>query len=500
MRLSASSTTSPLRSLLALLALFTPLAATSSASADEPKPFVELTTLRILRDKGVITPEEYDSAVKDIGDTSGAKAPDSNTLVIGKWATTLYGFVEADQIYDSTQSLGEVPGNSQIARAGTYGGDHDRVTFTIRNSRIGLRSKAPEYAGIRASAQLEMDFLGTQLPIGTGQPYFGSEGANFTNATFRTRHAFLKVETPIVDVLMGQYWQLYGWQSAYHPNTVELQGIPGQIYSRTAQIRISKTVKTAAITFEAAIAAMRPPQRDAGVPEGQAGMRLAFNGWTGVQTAGATSTSIQPLSLAVTGDLRRVRTPEFTAAPKDSKDRAAGAVAVDAFVPVLPGSKDKMGTSLSLNGEVSTGYGVADLYTGLSGGVANPNLPNPTNVSPAPTYTPDVDPSIAVFDADGVLHFIQWTSLLVGVQYYLPGLNGHVWVSGNYSHLQSANTKNYATAVKARDSIDWFDANVFTDVTPALRFGLGYANFNDRYVDGMHAINHRLQLSGFYIF
>jgi hypothetical protein len=486
------------RASLFLVLISFPLA--SSAAADEPKPAIELTTLRILRDKQIITPDEYDSAIKDIGDTSGARAPDSNTLVIGKWATTIYGFVEADQIYDSTQSLGESSGNAQIARAGTYGGDNDRVTFTIRNSRIGFRSKAPEYAGIRASAQIEMDFLGTQLPIGTGQPYLGSEGANFTNATLRARHAFLKMETPIVDVLFGQTWQLYGWQSAYHPNTVQIQGVPGQIYSRTAQVRVSKTIKTEAVTFEAAIAAMRPPQRDAAVPEGQAGLRLAFNGWTGVQTVGSTATQIAPLSIAVTGDLRRVRVPEFTSAPKESKDRAASAVAVDAFIPVVPATKDSMGNSLALNAEASTGYGVADLYTGLSGGVANPTLANPTNVNPAPTYTPDVDPSIAVYDADGVLHFIQWTSVLVGVQYYLPGADGKVWVSANYSHLQSANTKNYGAAAKARDSLDWFDVNLFADATAALRFGLEYANFNDRYVDGTHAINHRLQLSGFYLF
>ncbi len=488
------------KSILLFALITNPLVFAASASADEPKPAVELTTLRLLKEKQVISPEEYESALKDIGDTSGAKAPDSNTLVIGKWATTLYGFVEADQIYDSTQSFGESAGNGFVARPGTYGGDNDRVTFTARNSRIGLRSKAPEYAGIRASAQLEMDFLGTQLPIGTGQPYLGSEGANFTNATFRIRHGYLKVETPIVDLLFGQYWQLFGWQSAYHPNTVEIQGVPGQVYSRTAQVRVSKTLKTDAITFEAAVAAMRPPQRDAAVPEGQAGLRVAFNQWTGVQTVGSTSTSIAPLSLAVTGDLRRVRAPELLGAPKDSKDRTGSAVAVDAFIPVIPGSKEAMGNSLSLNGEVSTGYGIADLYTGLSGGVANPAPPNPTNANPAPTYTPNVDPSIAVYDADGGLHLVQWTSYLVGAQYYLPGLNGHVWVSANYSHMQSANTKYYGNVAKTRMNIDWFDVNLFTDVTPAVRFGLEYANFNDQYNDGTHAINHRLQLSGFYLF
>jgi hypothetical protein len=42
--------------------------------------------------------------------------------------------------------------------------------------------------------------------------------------------------------------------------------------------------------------------------------------------------------------------------------------------------------------------------------------------------------------------------------------------------------------------------NLFVDPVPAVRIGAEYANFNDVYVDGTHAINHRVQLSGFFIF
>lgn len=461
---------------------------------------VELTTLRLLRDKGLITAEEYDSAVKDISESLGTKAPESNTLVVGKFAMTLYGFVEADTIYDTTESYAETAGNTQVARPGTYAGDHARATFTVRNSRIGLRSKAPEYAGIRTSAQLEMDFLGTQLPIGYGQPYFGSESANFTNPTFRARHLFMKLETSVVDVLIGQYWDLFGWQSMYHPNTVEIQGVPGELYSRTPQLRVSKTIHTGPISIDMAIAALRPPQRDSARPEGQAGLRLSVDKWTGVTTNGSTSTNIAPASLAVSGDVKRVSVPEFSATPANSKDRTSGAIAVDAFLPVLPGTKSKMGNALSLNGEFAAGHGTSDLYTGLTGGITYPTLPNPTNASPAPTWPQNIDNGIAVYDANGGLHFVQWTSWLAGVQYYLPGLNGRVWVSGNYSRVTSTNTNSYGPPAKVRKSLDWFDVNLFTDVTPSVRFGLEYANFNDVYADGLHAINHRGQFSAFYIF
>src|SRR5205807_966517 len=120
-------------------------------------------------------------------------------------------------------------------------------------SRVGLRVKAPEVNDIRASGQLEMDFFGTQLGF-TGAGPAGSEASNFNNALLRIRHANLKVETPILDFMIGQYWVLYGWQAQYLPATVEIQGIPGEIFSRQMQIRVSKTVKTHDITFEAAIA------------------------------------------------------------------------------------------------------------------------------------------------------------------------------------------------------------------------------------------------------
>jgi hypothetical protein len=475
------------------------------ADADK-KPLAELTTLRLLHEKGVINDAEYEAAIKEIGESNGLRAPDSNTLVVGKFATTLYGFVEADGIYDSTQTYNETPGNAQIARAGTYAGDHDRTQMSIRNSRIGIRSKAPEYHGIRASAQLEMDFLGTQLPIapqGTtaSAPYNGSEAAFFSNPTFRARHVNLKVETPYVDVLFGQYWALFGWGAGYHPNTVEIQGVPGELYQRNVQLRLSKTVKTDAVTFEAAIAGLRPPQRDSGVPEGQAGIRVAYNKWTGVQTVGSTNTQVSPLSIAVTGDARQVRMPELLASPKDVKQRVATALAVDGFLPIIPGEKGKMGNSLALNGEFASGYGTADLYTGLGAtGTAYPALPNPTNLSPAPVYQPDMDPGIVQYDSNGGLHYIQWSSWLVGVQYYLPGLNGHVWVSGNYSHMTSSNIQQFGPAAKVRSDLDWFDVNLFADLTPAVRVAAEYANTHDKYADGTNAVNHRAQFSMFYIF
>ncbi|HEX4457938.1 MAG TPA: hypothetical protein VIA18_08200 [Polyangia bacterium] len=472
----------------------------------QPRLALEFTTLRIMLAKGIITQAEFDSAMRDTVETTGDAGGDAPTLMLGKWSTTLYGFVEADNIYDTTESFNDQASSSAVQKGTGYAGNHGRFTMGIRNSRIGFRMRAPEYHGVRASAMLEMDFLGNQAQVGYAQAYQISESAYFTNPTFRVRHMNLKIETPIVDILFGQYWQLFGWQSVYHPNSVEIQGLPGQIYSRTPQIRVSKTVKTPDVTFEAAVAMMRAPQRDSWSPEGQGGLRLAYNKWTAVTTAGAAGTSIQPLSVAFTADVRKFNLPNFAAKPDHAVGKTGWGIAADGFFPLIKGTKTHKSNSLVLQGEYALGQGIADLYSSLNGGVANAALPNTAMAATPPTYTIDADPSLVLFSADGAAHLIQWQSVLVGVQYYLPGLDGRMWVSSNYTRSSSDNAYKYAAsaATGGRKHEDFADANLFADILPSVRLGLEYAYFRDTYSDtavgSTFAVHHRVQLSAFYLF
>jgi hypothetical protein len=141
------------------------------------------------------------------------------------------------------------------------------------------------------------------------------------------------------------------------------------------------------------------------------------------------------------------------------------------------------------------------MYTGLTGGVAYPSLPNPMNTMPAPAYTANIDPGIVDFDSGGGLHGIQWTTYMVGAQYYFPGTGGRFWISGNVSHSSSDNARQFTGgATKIRSVEDWFDVNLFVDPTPAVRVGAEFANFDDQYVDGAHARNQRGQISGYFLF
>jgi hypothetical protein len=533
-----------------------PLSVPPPVSVPPPAPrptstVLEISTLSALRDRGTITQAEYDAAMKDLGNSTGETiAGDTPSLVLGKWSTTVYGFVEADFINDSTQSFSDLAGNASVQRQTlsplqntiggltTYAGNHGRTQFSIRNSRFGIQMRAPETYGVRASGFLETDFLG-YVPSPSYTNGAPTEATYFTSPSLRLRHAVIRLETPVVDVLFGQYWDLFGWQGVYQPNTVEIQGLPGQLYARNPQLRVSKKVASDAVSFEIAVAALRPPSRDSEVPEIQGGIRFALPFWKGIVTNGATATSVMPFSIAVTSDYRHFAVPEMNLLPQNDIGLDTYAGAIDIFIPVIP-AKHLSDHALSIVAEGATGTATADMYTGLTSGSYNatsgvaagpspvfPVIFNNTSLATAPTYPQDVDNGLVDFcpinkgmsisgcnGNVGSLVGIQWTTLLAGLQYYLPGLGGHVWLSGNVSYQHSSNiqdfTRNGAPTMTAtyygspnyavRQAEVFADGNIFWQIVPAARVGAEYANFNDKYVDGFHGVNNRFQLSAFLIF
>jgi hypothetical protein len=412
--------------------------------------------------------------------------------VTSKWDLTLYGFVEFDSIWDSTQGLGDGAGNSVIARPNTYAGDHDQLMFGGRNSRIGIKLAAPVHDDIKASAQLEMDFLGNQPP-GI------SEASFWQNPTFRFRHLNLKLQTKPFDILIGQSWQLFGWQTLAHPNTVDIQGMPGQVYSRVPQIRISKVIEAGSVNVEVAIAAERPPQRASSTPDGHVGVKLVLPKLKAWRTGGSTGSSLDSAALGVSAVGRRFAVDEFAARPSSQVVRKGYGVSIDALVPIVAATKDHKANATTLTASYVYGAGIGDLYTGLSGGTGNPALPNPTMASPAPTYTSNVDNGLVLFASDGTLHPIQWTSYMAGLQYYLPPA-GKAWLAANFSHLSSDNAHLFGATSKVFDEELWLNGDVFCDLTPAVRLGLGIDWTKQTFVDKVEATDVRVQGSAFFIF
>lgn len=111
------------------------------------------------------------------------------------------------------------------------------------------------------------------------------------------------------------------------------------------------------------------------------------------------------------------------------------------------------------------------------------------------------------FDATGVLHTIDWQTFMVGIQYYLPP-TGRVILSGNFTEAYSDNIANLYPRggseieflTRVAKLLRYADANIFWDVTPAVRLGASFQYTTTEYVDGETPRNLRGMGQALYFF
>jgi hypothetical protein len=148
------------------------------------------------------------------------------------------------------------------------------------------------------------------------------------------------------------------------------------------------------------------------------------------------------------------------------------------LLPVIPAiTVEDRSNALTINGELSTGTGIADLYTGMDGGSRLPLLPNPNMASPAIVYPQNIDPGLITFDREWKVKTINWRAFVVGLQYCLPVGGGKVWLAGNYSRIWSDNIKKLTPAASwgaIFTKMDYVDVTLGAEVTPSLYMGVSY--------------------------
>jgi hypothetical protein len=409
-------------------------------------------------------------------------------LVLGSndksWAITFLGVVQADYITDTTRSYNESIGGSLVARSDTLEGTVGRTQFSMRNTRFGVVLDAPAVGGVTPAAVLQGDFAGNQpgvpyVPPGQAGPSPIPENLYYGSPTFRIRHAYLGLRSRYVDVLMGQTFDLFGWQNFYMG--LALLGLPNQAATRNPQFRISHTFGSGGpISVDVALAATRPAQRDSMVPDLQGGIRFKVDGWKGITTPGSALTFAFPLSLGLSAVGRQFKVNAFTPPPAQTSNQIMGwGASADLFIPVIPAANaDDRGNKLTLIGSFTIGTGIADLIA-AGGGARFPTLPNPEQQNPPPTFTPDVDNGLVSFDIFGVLHTLDWYAAKGSLQYYFPG-SGRFALGANFTYAHSNNIAKLFpkggmeiellgavadTSLSADGSLIW-------DATPAIRFGV----------------------------
>ena len=467
-----------------------------------------LTTLDALHKKGMMTDKEYNDALQEMISV-GMKAATSPTFIVGRFVTTFYGYLEGDVIHDSQRVVTDgYGGHPTLNLNGTFAGDNGRTVFSSRGTRLGFRFAAPAVEGIRVRGLFEMDFVGNSpfnpntpaTRAGSATSLAGTESAFFTNPTPRLRHGLLQVDSELVTFWIGQTWNVMAFEAAFLPTSVQSQGLPGQLFGRNPQVRLSKTIDAKAFTVEVAAAAVRPPQMDAEIPDLQGGVKINIPSITGVQSIGSTATTISPLSVAVTGAYRWFKlanTATVTGAATGTNTTATtnvngSAIAVDAFIPVIT-AKQRGTFALSLLGEATTGSGYADLFSGLTGGAG---IGAPTGVTAA-GYAPfvNIDAGNAGWDINGTLRTVEWRTLLLDAQISF----GNWVLAGNYSNVYSDNIQLFTGANWYQQV--WWDANLIWDPWPGVRFGLEYARTLQKKVGtNFLANNSRLFFAGFFLF
>jgi len=423
------------------------------------------------------------------------------------WGITFYGSLSADLIHDDTRSFNEKIGSNVVQRRETFEGRSGRTQFSSRSTKIGLKLESPELGGVRPSAVVVFGFGGESTETTT--PPQISEGSYYSSPQVAMQSAYLSLGSDYVDVLVGLTNDLFGWQSYYAPCSIQSLGLPNEAHSRHTQVRISHTFGVESpFGVGIGIAASRPAQRDSEVPDGQGGLQLNLNSWKGITTPGALGTVALPLSIGVSGIVRRFKVNAFTFPPVQNANEATGwGVSLDALVPVIPADNaDDRGNKLTLTGSFTTGTGIADMIT-AGGGARFPTLPNPAQANPPPIYTPDIDNGLVTFDTLGVLHTIDWQTFMVGLQYYLPP-TGRLIFSANYTEGFSMNMADLypqgGIEIELQGRVAkrqrYADANLLFDVTPAIRAGISLQWVQTTYVDGDKPDNLREMVKLAYVF
>jgi hypothetical protein len=400
--------------------------------------------------------------------------------------------------------------------------------WTARDSRFGFKVAAPEWEGMRASAQIEADFGGGPAGGNTAQAYgpisqyygstvmyqtgryppysnnYGNETQYETTGSVRLRLAFFKMETKYVDVLVGQYWSLLGWSAIpFLSNTVTIGGSAGAIFNRNPQVRLSKVLRTNAVDVEVATGAFRGAQRDARIPDIQAGIKVSVNGWKGIHQTAYGQPSLDALQIGVSGLYRWLKIAEWADPPQNYIKLNGWGAAVDAFLPIIGRSRENMSNALCLTGEYNTGSGISDMYLGLTGGLDyfQPiDMGGGVNMTPPVYYAQNFDNGIVGHAANplpgGTFIPIKWTGIVAGLQYHLPIYDGKlVWISALYGQITSSNIGSVSAPPEgAFKKLVYEDASLWFGLGPAVQLGFMYMTMQNTYVDDRPSMkNHRGQ-------
>ncbi len=416
------------------------------------------------------------------------------------WKVTLNGFIDSDFSKDSTRSLGEIIGNTPVARSGTFAGDNGRMQFSGRNSRLGFSVYAPEQDGWKAKGVFEFDFFGYD-PVPSTSGTKNSEASFYQNPTLRMRHAYLSVEKDGWQFLSGQTWTLFGWQPYYFPTILTVAPAPGELFQRDLQAMSMKTISFGESSkIQTAISFEKPSQRDSAMPNLNAGVRYSLESYRAGYASTYGDIKTEALSVGLSGSFRQFETPISATDTTSQSHKNSSAIAIDGLIPLMPVSDaNEPGNSLMLNFEFTSGSGYADALPNWSGGLNG--FPQGAGTVAANT---NLDAGFGGFDSNGNFDLVNLQTMNLSLQYMLPS-NLKSFATLGYASIYSNNVGDFsASATSASDIYDrssMYFVNFIHDFTKQIRAGMEYDKVQTHYFsDGQSSYNDRFQVTALYRF
>jgi hypothetical protein len=209
-----------------------------------------------------------------------------------------------------------------------------------------------------------------------------SELSNVTSPDLRIFQMYFQVETPLVDVKVGQDWSRFGFMSEYSRAQVSVAATPANMFNRWIQASVSKQLRvTDTLSLTPVFSVERPPQQDAELPSFVGGVQVAHSGLQAPYSGSSSGdTALKSLSMQISGVGRRLTansggpTNASGGQPNlNGQTYVAGwGASTSLFIPVLPSRDGEMGNTAHVVMEGVTGAGIADMFNGLSWGICNP--------------------------------------------------------------------------------------------------------------------------------
>ena len=144
------------------------------------------------------------------------------------------GMIKTDFIFDTRQTVNLRDGSlvfyPEPVKPDADGKDiNDKSTFNILavQTKITMNITGPDAMGAKTSGLIEAEF-------------FGNVNPNIN--VFRLRHAYIKLNWPTTELMIGQYWHPM-YESVCNPEVISADaGLPFKVYARNPQIRASHNI------------------------------------------------------------------------------------------------------------------------------------------------------------------------------------------------------------------------------------------------------------------